>query len=69
MHFRCFLFLYFIVVFILRSVRRRNQWMIDRSEYVIVYVTTAIGNSAKLVKYAKKQGRTIIILANNDILV
>lgn len=41
----------------------RNRWMIERSDYVIVYVTHSWGGAAQFMALAQKQGKTVIQLA------
>ena len=40
----------------------RNQWMIERSVYVIAYVTHNFGGAARFVDEAKRKGKTVINL-------
>ncbi len=40
-----------------------NRWMLRRSEYVIAYVTHSWGGAAKFVAQARRQGKTVINLA------
>lgn len=37
----------------------RNKWMIDRSDYVIAYVTHTFGGAYQAVERAKKKGKII----------
>lgn len=39
-----------------------NQWMIERSDYVISYVTHNYGGAARFVDEAKRKGKTVINL-------
>ena len=41
----------------------RNKWMIDRSEYVIAYITHPTGGVYQAVERAKKKGKTIIAIS------
>ena len=41
----------------------RNNWMIDRSDYVIAYVTHPTGGAYQAVERAKKKGKTIIAIS------
>ena len=44
----------------------RNKWMIERSDYVVTYVTHQIGSGAAQFKeLAEKQGKTVLELSNN----
>lgn len=38
----------------------RNRWMIEKSDYVITYVTRSFGGAAKSKNYAEKHGKHII---------
>lgn len=38
----------------------RNNWMIDRSDYVIAYITHPTGGAYQAVERAKKKGKIII---------
>ena len=40
----------------------RNRWMIDRSDYVIAYITRNYGGAARFVDEAKRKGKTVISL-------
>lgn len=40
----------------------RNKWMLDRSDFVICYVTCSFGGAAKYMNRAIKQGKHIINL-------
>ena len=40
----------------------RNRWMIDRSDYVIAYITRNYGGAARFVDEAKRKGKTVINL-------
>ena len=44
------------------AILRRNQWMLQRSEAVISYVTRSGGGAAKFCEMACKQGKTVINL-------
>lgn len=39
-----------------------NNWMIDRSEYVIAYITHPTGGAYQAVERAKEKDRTVILL-------
>lgn len=41
----------------------RNNWMIDRSDYVIAYVTHIFGGAYQAVERAKKKSKTIISIS------
>ena len=40
----------------------RNRWMIERSDYVIAYITHNYGGAARFVNEAKRKGKTVINL-------
>ena len=40
----------------------RNNWMIDRSEYVIAYITHPTGGAYRAVERAKKKDRKVILI-------
>ena len=42
------------------AIVHRNNWMIDRSDYVICYVTHPTGGAYQAVERAKKKGKRII---------
>ena len=45
------------------AIVHRNNWMIDRSDYVISYVTHPTGGAYQAVERAKKKGKTIIAIS------
>ena len=42
------------------AVDRRNFWMLERSDYIITYVTHDFGGAAKFKEIAKRRGKIII---------
>lgn len=42
------------------AIIKRNKWMIDRSDYVIAYVTHTFGGAYQAVERAKKKGKILI---------
>ncbi|MGN0487867.1 MAG: hypothetical protein ACI4HO_01240 [Ruminococcus sp.] len=46
------------------AIVKRNDWMLNRCEYVIAYVTHISGGSYKFVKAAEKKGNKVINLSN-----
>lgn len=42
------------------AIIHRNHWMIDRSDYVIAYVTHTFGGAYQAVERAKKKGKIMI---------
>ena len=49
------------------AIAHRNKWMVDKSDYVIAYITHSFGGAAKFVNYATKQRRIIINLSKNNV--
>lgn len=47
------------------AIQRRNRWMADRSDIVIAYVCRDFGGALATIKYAQKQGKQVINLAEN----
>ena len=45
------------------AIIKRNNWMIDRSDYMIAYVTHTTGGAYQAVERAKKKGKTIIAIS------
>ena len=41
----------------------RNRWMVDRSDYVVVYMTRNHGGTAAVVDYARRKGKEVINIA------
>ena len=41
----------------------RNNWMIDRSDYVVAYITHPTGGAYQAVERAKKKDKTIIAIS------
>lgn len=46
------------------AIQRRNHWMVDRADTVIAYVYRSFGGALATLKYAQKQGKPVINLAN-----
>ena len=44
------------------AIVHRNNWMTDRSDYVITYITHPTGGAYQAVERAKKKGKTIIAI-------
>nr|WP_316614906.1 hypothetical protein [uncultured Ruminococcus sp.] len=42
------------------AIIKRNKWMIDRSDYVIAYVTHPTGGAYQAVERVKKKGKILI---------
>ena len=47
------------------AIQIRNREMVDRADLIICYVKRKEGGAWKTVQYAKKQGKTVINLAEN----
>lgn len=48
------------------AIDKRNNWMLQQSDYVISYVTHKIGGASKFTEKAIKKGKQVINLANNE---
>ncbi len=48
------------------AILRRNEWMLERSEAVIVYVTRSFGGAAAFLQKARGSGKQIINLADRS---
>ncbi|MBR1970364.1 MAG: hypothetical protein IKA17_08400 [Clostridia bacterium] len=46
------------------AIVKRNQWMIEKSDYVIVYVKQSSGNAAKFKELSEKKGKIVINVAD-----
>lgn len=46
------------------AISKRNKWMIDKSDYVVSYVTNSFGGAAQFAKLAEKKGKTVINLGD-----
>ena len=46
------------------AIDRRNNWMLQQADLVVVYVTHTWGGAAKFAKKAEKQGKAVINLAD-----
>lgn len=44
------------------AIPKRNEWMINHSDFVIAYVRWCYGGSGKAVEYAERKGKTVINL-------
>lgn len=42
------------------AIDRRNRWMIDRSDFAVVYAVRSIGGASKFAKIARVRGLTVI---------
>ncbi len=41
----------------------RNRWMIEKSDYVITYVSYEMGNAFKYQRYAQRRGKIVVNIA------
>jgi len=48
------------------AIIKRNEWMIDAADLIIVYVEYTYGGAYQCLKYARKTGKRIINLAPKD---
>lgn len=46
------------------AISKRNEWMIERSDYVIGYIDRDFGNAWLYFKKASKKGKTVINIAD-----
>ena len=44
------------------AIEWRNRWMLQRSDYVVTYITQPWGGAAKFAEKAKREGKTVINL-------
>ncbi len=44
------------------SIDRRNRWMLEQSDYAVVYLRRSFGGAAKFATLAEQKGKTIIRL-------
>ena len=45
------------------AINKRNEWMLQNSDYVVCYVAHITGGAAKFTEKAKKKGKQVINLA------
>ena len=45
------------------AISHRNKWMIDKSDYVIVYVKRNVGGAVQFYEMAKRKGKKVINIA------
>ena len=46
------------------AIPKRNEWMIDKSDYVVTYVKYIVGGAAQFKELAERKGKTIISIAD-----
>lgn len=44
------------------AIEWRNRWMLQRSDFVVIYITHPWGGAAKFAEKAKREGKTVINL-------
>ena len=44
------------------AIEWRNRWMLQRSDFVVTYITHSWGGAAKFAEKAKREGKTVINL-------
>ena len=49
------------------AIERRNQWMIDHSDFLLCYINHTWGGAYKFARLAKRRGKTVINLGNPNI--
>ena len=45
------------------AVSRRNKWMLKQADFVVTYITHSWGGAARFAEKARRQGKTVINLA------
>ena len=48
------------------AISYRGKWMVEKSDYVIAYVTHDYGGAAQFVRLAERKGKTVINLTKSD---
>ncbi len=48
------------------AIQKRNRWMVDNADCLIAYLFRDYGGAYETVKYAKKQGKPVINLAEQN---
>ncbi len=46
------------------AIIKRNQWMIENSDYVVTYVNQSFGNAAKFKALSERKGKAVINIAD-----
>ena len=46
------------------AILKRNEWMLNRSEYVVTYTTRAVGGAYHFSELSKRQQKTVINIAD-----
>ena len=48
------------------AISRRNEWMLSQADYVVTYITHGWGGAAQYAEKARRQGKTVLNLAQKD---
>lgn len=48
------------------AITKRNRWMVDKADYLIAYVRRDFGGAFATMKYAKRLGKTVINLVDEE---
>ncbi len=51
------------------AISRRNRWMVDQSDIVLVYCRYSAGGTASILEYAEKKGKLIFHLESFEDLI
>jgi len=46
------------------AILKRNEWMVDRADLIVAYVTLSFGGAARTLAYGKRKGKKIVSLAD-----
>ncbi len=49
------------------AISRRNEWLVEKCDYVVAYVLTSYGGAYRYYTLAKQKGKSIINLAKNKV--
>ncbi len=49
------------------AINYRNEWMIERADYVVTYVKHAFGGAAQFKKLAERKNKTVINIAHQSV--
>ncbi len=47
------------------AISKRNEWMLNKADFVVTYVKYSVGGAAKFKALAEKKGKNVINLAND----
>ena len=45
------------------AINKRNEWMVDQSDFIIAYVCHSYGGAYQSLNYARRRGKQIVNLA------